>query len=122
MNNASSRGILRLMKRRKATFVGEYHFVMPYNIHFKYDDDFVKEILIKDQKLAKIMVYNLEHGIVKELKSKFLYNFGAFFVGIVKIAGNLNSFLYKVDKEKCVNCMKCVNTCLKRIFTLKTER
>ena len=119
MNNASSRGILRLMKRRKAVFVGEYHFVMPYNIHFKYDDDFVKEILIKDQKLAKIMVYNLEHGIVKELKSKFLYNFGAFFVGIVKIAGNVNSFLYKVDKDKCVKCMKCVHTCPEKNIYLK---
>ena len=26
MNNASSRGVLRLMKRRKAVFAGEYHF------------------------------------------------------------------------------------------------
>ena len=111
MNNASSRGILRLMKRRKAVFSGEYHFVMPYNIHFKYDDDFVKEILAKDQKLIKIMLHNLENGIVKDIKSKGIYNFAAFFVGIVKIAGNVNSFLYKIKKDKCIKCNKCVNTC-----------
>ena len=111
MNNASSRGILRLMKRRKAVFSGEYHFVMPYNIHFKYDDDFVKEILAKDQKLIKIMIHNLENGIVKDIKSKGIYNFAAFFVGIVKIAGNVNSFLYKIKKDKCIKCNKCVNTC-----------
>lgn len=119
MNNASSRGVLRLMKRRKALFAGEYHFVMPYNIHFKYEDDFVREILAKDQKLAKIMIYNLEHGIVRELKSKAIYNFAAFFVGIVKIAGNVNSFLYKVKKDKCINCMKCVNACPEKNIYVK---
>lgn len=119
MNNASSRGILRLMKRRKAVFAGEYHFVMPYNIHFKYDEDFVKEILIKDDKLAQIMIYNLENQKIERIKSKFIYNFSAFFVGIVKIAGNVNSFLYKVDKDKCVNCMKCVRDCPEKNIYVK---
>lgn len=122
MNNASSRGILRLMKRRKAVFAGEYHFVMPYNIHFKYDDDFVKEILVKDEKLAKIMIYNLENGREEAIKSKFIYNFAAFFVGIVKVAGNVNSFLYKVDKDKCVKCMKCVNTCPEKNIYVKKDK
>lgn len=111
MNNASSRGILRLMKRRKAEFRGEYHYVMPYNIHFKYDDEFVKQILVEDDKLIKIMIHNLENGVVCHIKSKWIYNFAAFFVAIVKIAGNVNSFLYKVDKDKCTKCNKCVNTC-----------
>ena len=122
MNNASSRRILRRMKRKKAVFAGEYHFVMPYNIHFKYDNDFVKEILVKDQKLAKIMIYNLENGVVKQLKSKFIYNFAAFFVSIVKVAGDVNSYLYKIDKEKCINCMKCVNTCPKKNIYVKNGK
>ena len=122
MNNASSRGILRLMKRKKTIFTGEYHFIMPYNIHFKYDEDFVREILDKDDKLAKIMIYNLENGKVERIKSKFIYNFAAFFVGIVKIAGNVNSFLYKVDKEKCVNCMKCVNDCPEKNIYVKNGK
>ncbi len=122
MNNASSRGILRLMKRRKALFAGEYHFVMPYNIHFKYDKDFVREILLKNGKLASIMIYNLENERVEHLKSKFIYNFGAFFVGIVKIAGNVNSFLYKVEKDKCVNCMKCVNDCPEKNIYVKNGK
>lgn len=122
MNNASSRGVLRLMKRRKAVFAGEYHFVMPYNIHFKYDDAFVREILEKDEKLAKIMIYNLENGKLHEVKSKFIYNFSAFFVGIVKIAGNINSYLYKVKKDKCVKCMKCVNTCPEKNIYIKGDK
>lgn len=119
MNNASSRGILRLMKRRKVAFAGEYHFVMPYNIHFKYEENFVKEILDKNEKLAQIMIYNLENGKIKGIKSKFIYNFAAFFVGIVKIAGDVNSFFYKVDKDKCVSCNKCVNYCPEKNVYIK---
>lgn len=119
MNNASSRGIIRLMRRRKVDFAGEYHFVMPYNIHFKYEDDFVKEILDKNEKLAKIMVHNLENGKIEKINSNFIYNFSAFFVGIVKIAGNVNSYLYKVDKDKCINCNKCVNACPEKNIYIK---
>jgi len=122
MNNASSRGVLRLMKRKKAVFAGEYHFVMPYNIHFKYEDAFVREILEKDEKLVKIMIHNLENGKLHEVKSKFIYNFSAFFVGIVKIAGNVNSYLYKVKKDKCVKCMKCVNTCPEKNIYIKGDK
>ncbi len=111
MNNASSRILLRLMKKRKGIFCGEYHFVMPYNIHFPFERQFVREILQKDKKLLRILIDDLEHGRVKEVKSKWIYNFAAFFVGIVKIAGNVNSFFYRVDMKDCVKCMKCVNAC-----------
>ncbi len=111
MNNASSRVIIRKMASQKAVFSGEYHFVMPYNIHFPYDKTFVREILDKDFKLLDILVHDLENGVVKKIESKAIYNLGAFFVAIQQISGDVNSFLYKVDKEKCVSCMKCVNTC-----------
>ena len=41
MNNASSRILIRIMKRRKGVLVGEYHYVMPYNIHFPFEKEFV---------------------------------------------------------------------------------
>ncbi len=111
MNNASSAKLIRLIKRRKAVLAGEYHFVMPYNIHFPYDREFVRQILEKDAKLADILVHDLENGVVKKIKSKKLYNFAAWFVAIQKIAGDINSWLYKVDDEKCTKCMKCVKSC-----------
>lgn len=111
MNNASSVKLIRVMKRRKMRLVGEYHFVMPYNIHFPYEKQFVREILEKDNKLEQIMIYNLENAIDHRIKSKFIYNLASFFVAIQKISGDINSFFYKVDKNKCINCMKCVNSC-----------
>ena len=87
MNNASSRILLRRMKRQGAVCVGEYHFVMPYNIHFRFDRDFVREILQKDRKLCEILRYNLENGVVASIPSKRIYNIAAAAVGIQKIAG-----------------------------------
>ncbi len=111
MNNASSRGILRRFRRAGALFRGEYHFVMPYNIRFRFERDFVREILAKNEKLLSVLVRNLEHGKVVGIKSSLLYNLGASFVAVQKIGGSVNSFLYRVDKEKCTGCGKCARHC-----------
>ena len=111
MNNASSRIMNRRFKRKGLKLIGEYHFVMPYNIHFPFDETFVKEILVKDEKLLDVMIYNLENGVIKTIKSNFIYNFAAFFVSIQKIGGDVNSFFYKVDESKCIKCNKCIKEC-----------
>ncbi len=111
MNNSSSRILHRIMKKNGAAMVGEYHFVMPYNIHFPFERDFIRQIFDKNEKLAKLMIHNLKNGIVKEIKSNLIYDVGAFFVGIQKIGGNVNSFLYRVDEEKCLMCGKCIKEC-----------
>ena len=77
MNNASSRLLIRRMRRRGAELVGEYHFVMPYNIHFAFDRDFVREILVKNAKLLDIMMHNLRVGHVERIKSNAIYNTAA---------------------------------------------
>ena len=111
MNNASSRIILRRLRRAGAHLHGEYHFVMPYNIHFRFEDDFVRELLDKDEKLMAVMVRNLERGKVVTIRSRPLYNLGAAFVAIQKVGGNVNSFLYRVDRELCTSCGLCVREC-----------
>ena len=111
MNNASSRLILRRLRRAGAAFRGEYHFVMPYNIHFRFEDDFVRELLSKDERLLRVMVRNLERGKVVGIRSRLLYNVGAAFVAIQKIGGNVNSFFYRVDPALCTGCGLCVRDC-----------
>ena len=111
MNNASSRIIIRRMKKKKAVFSGEYHYVMPYNIHFAYDKDFVREILDYDNKLLAVMMNNLSNGTIEKIKSNLFYDIGAFFVGIQKLGGPINSLFYKVDNDRCVKCHLCVTTC-----------
>lgn len=111
MNKASNRVIKRIMNHKKVKLIGEYHFVMPYNIHFPYEEDFIKQIFHYDKKLLKIMDYDLEHGLIRKIKSNLIYDIASFFVSIQKIGGNINSFFYKVDEDKCIKCSKCINNC-----------
>ncbi len=122
MNNASSRILIRIMKRRKAKICGEYHFVMPYNIHFAFEYDFLRQIFDKNQKLMETMFFNLNNGIIKKIKSNVIYNLAAFFVGIQKIGGNVNSFFYKVNKEKCISCGKCIKECPHENIYIKNDK
>lgn len=111
LNNASSRIIIRRMKRIHLHLIGEFHFVMPYNIHFRYEEDFVKQILEMNKKILKIMSYGLLNNKVYKIKSNVLYNFVAFLVSIQKIGGEVNSFFYRVDKKKCIKCGLCAKDC-----------
>lgn len=119
MNNASSRKILRRMKRAGAEFCGEYHFVMPYNIHFEFDLNFIRQIVCEDKKLLDILFYNLSHGIAPSIKSKPIYDFAAFFVSVQSIGGNVNSFFYSVNMDKCVRCGLCEKNCTRSNIALK---
>ena len=111
LNNASSRKIIRYMKRKKTNFLGEYHFVFPYNIHFEFPKQFIKSIINEDKKLLKIMMHNLKNDVLHCYKSNIFITINAFFFSIQRWGGPINSFFYKVDKNKCVNCSKCIDEC-----------
>ncbi|MDD5952978.1 MAG: EFR1 family ferrodoxin [Oscillospiraceae bacterium] len=122
INNASSRWLIRYLHRFAMELQGEYHFVMPYNIHFPYARDFVRQILHYDQKLLDILFYDLAHGTGKAIPSRWYYDLAAFFVSIQKIGGDLNSFFYRVDETKCTHCGKCVRDCPERNIYEKNDR
>lgn len=122
LNNASSRKIFRLMKKNKGIFLGEYHFVMPYNIHFPFEEAFIKQIIKEDKKLLDIMFYNLNKNIIKKVKSNIIFSIAAFFVSIQSIGGNINSFFYKIDKKKCSKCGLCVKNCPSHNIELRNNK
>lgn len=111
LNNASSRRILRRLRKKKCDVLGDYHFVMPYNIHFRFADAFVKEIMVYNRKLSKIVVTNVLEGKRVFLKTNFIYNFLAWVIGIQRPGATINSYFYRTDMNKCIKCMKCVRDC-----------
>lgn len=110
-NDASSISIIKKIKHDKAVIQNEYHFIMPYNIHFRFDEHLVKEMLDINNLLMDILVKEVLSGIPNIKKYKLVHRFVTFVVKIQYIGGDVNSFLYKVDKEKCINCDKCINNC-----------
>ncbi len=111
-NDASSKYLLRKLRHDKADVQNEYHFLMPYNIHFRFDDYLVREMLEMDRKLLEIMVYELVHRIPNLKPYKMWPRFVASVVSRPQyIGGDVNSFLYRVDKDKCTQCGLCIKRC-----------
>ena len=111
LNNSSSYSLIRKIKKDKAKLLNEYHFLMPYNIHFRYEDDFIKELFIYNEKLLDILVYELKNNIVRKVKYNPLLAFNSFIFKIQRLGGPVNSYFYKVDYTKCILCQKCINEC-----------
>ena len=121
VNNASSRVIKRLMRKKGAVLRGEYHFVLPYNIHFPYQPDFVRELLYYDSKLTEVLIFDLTHGRTRLIRSNFWYDLASFFVSVQKIGGPVNSFLYRADPDRCRRCGLCAKRCPTRNITLRED-
>lgn len=111
MNNASSRRIIKLFKKNRIKDYSEYHFLLPYNIHFKFADAFVYQLIQEDKKLLTVLKSDLKTGTNRHLKSNIFYNIASKILRIQTFGGYLNSFFYKVDKKKCIDCNLCINSC-----------
>lgn len=110
-NDASSINIYHKLKRSKIRIENEYHFMMPYNIHFKFEDALVSEILKMDDKLLDILVKEVLEEIPNIKKYKLLHRFITAVVKLQYIGGDVNSFFYRIKKDKCINCNKCISNC-----------
>ncbi len=111
LNNASSYPLIASIKRSGRPFLGEYHFLYPYNIHFRYPDDFVREILNFDGLLLDILVDDLQKGTVRRFPYNPLWHFLSFLFRIQRLGAKINSRFYAVDSSKCVLCRKCIDGC-----------
>ena len=111
-NDASSKYVLRKLRRDGVIMKNEYHFIMPYNIHFRFDDYLVKEMLLMDSMLMDILVYEVKNGISNWKPYKLWPRLVSAVVSRPQyIGGNVNSFLYKVDMDKCIDCGLCIKRC-----------
>ena len=110
-NDSSSLVLRKILKREKANFTNEYHFIMPYNIHFRYDEKLVKEMLEIDELLLDILVKEITENIPNIKKYTFTNNLINHLFRLTYIGGSINNLFYKVDKSKCIKCGICVNNC-----------
>lgn len=116
-NDSSSLVLRKFIKRSKACLTNEYHFMMPYNIHFRYDEKLVKEMLVMDDKLMDILVKEVTENIPNIKKYKFRNNLINRLFRLTYIGGNVNVRFYKVDQNKCIKCGLCVKGCqMKNIY------
>lgn len=111
-NDASSKYVVRKLRRDGVRPRNEYHFLMPYNIHFRFDEKLVKEMLTMDEKLLDILVFELKNDIPNIQRYKLWPRLVSAVVSRPQyIGGDVNSFLYRVDADKCTGCDLCIRRC-----------
>lgn len=111
VNDASSISVLRILHRNGVDVKNEYHFIMPYNIHFRFEEPLVREMLDIDGLLMDILVKEIFSGIPNIKKYRLYQRLITFFVKLQFIGGDINSFFYRVEKNQCINCGLCIKNC-----------
>ena len=120
-NDSSSLVLRKIIKRQKASLTNEYHFMMPYNIHFRYEEKLIKEMLTMDDKLIDILVKEIVDEIPNIKKYTFRNNFINRLFRLTYIGGPINVRFYKVDKEKCIKCGVCIKGCQMKNISLNKK-
>jgi NAD-dependent dihydropyrimidine dehydrogenase PreA subunit len=108
-NNASSIALIRLLKN--CAFLGEYHFLMPYNIIFRFPDNLVKQMVLYVKKYAGKAAENILSGRFSPIKAGILDRIVSFVLKIQRLGGPLCGKFYSIDRKKCSLCLLCVKNC-----------
>ncbi len=111
LNDASSYHIYKKLKKKGFVLYSEKHFLMPYNIMFRYKDSIAKQMYLYLKPLTKAFVLEMLNDEPERIKYRFGHKVLSFFLRIEWIAPKLNSPFIHVKKKSCVNCHKCVSDC-----------
>ena len=118
-NNASSLYLTSLLKKRNVAVHNEYHYLMPYSFIFRHSDYMAYRMKsTMDGLLPLDLDLFLEHKDV-HVKRYFADRLISFVFRIQWWGGRFNGRFYKVDKDKCIDCLKCVNDCPSKNITVK---
>lgn len=113
-NNASSLYLASLLKRRHIRVTNEYHYLMPYSFIFKHTDYMAYKMKTTMEGLLPLDLDNYLNKKEAPIKRFFFDRPFAFLLRIQWWGGRFNGLFYKVEKDKCIKCMKCVNNCPSR--------
>lgn len=110
MNNASSYHLYRKLKKKGYVKVAEKHFLMPYNIIFRYKDAIAKQMYLYLKPLTKAFVLGIFNNEPEHIKYTIRHIILSFFFRIEWIAPKVNAPLSHM-KKNCIKCNLCLNSC-----------
>lgn len=111
VNDASSRILDRILKKKGYIKRGEFHYVMPYNMIFRHSDDMAALMWQAARNTAPADANKIFAGEEAQLKAGLLAVMTRFVVAVEHKAMPYLGRLFKVKKEKCISCGKCAKLC-----------
>jgi ferredoxin/flavodoxin len=111
LNDSSSHKLYRILKKKGYRFVMEKHFLMPYNIMFRYPDALAKQMYLYLDALTKMMSLRLDKGEVDKPHYPWNHQLLSVLLRIEWIAPPVNAWITSVNRKKCINCDTCIKSC-----------
>ena len=110
MNKGSSVLLRRKLSKKGMELVFERHFLMPYNVIFRYHDSLVKQMHITSRKLAENMVKSTINGFFEVNRITVPQRIVSFIFRIEWL-GKINGLFMRVSKKTCSDCGLCISRC-----------
>ena len=110
-NNASSLYLTSLLKRRNIRVHNEYHYLMPYSFIFRHSDYMAYRMISTMQGILPLDLDLFIKGKDQHIKRFAFDRPFAFVLRIQWWGGRFNGLFYKVKKNECIKCMKCIDNC-----------
>ena len=121
-NNASSLYLTSLLKRRNIIVHNEYHYLMPYSFIFRHSDYMAYRMITTMNGLLPLDLDDFLNQKDVRIKRFFFDRPFAFILRIQWWGGRFNGRFYKVEKNKCIKCQKCINECPAHNISLKGDK
>jgi nucleoside-diphosphate-sugar epimerase/ferredoxin len=111
INNISSLKLISVLEGKGYSLTNEYHYVMPYNMIFRHSDGMAAKMWATAAKLCPVEAREILAGKEHRLDN---IPFGSAIAALFRIehsAMQVNGRLFRVNKNKCINCGLCVKNC-----------
>ena len=118
LNDASSRALMRKLRRKGFRVVSDVHMLMPYNIMFRYPDAIARQMYLHTRDMAELTAKKLLDGSSRvERCSPLIYAVSLIF-RIQWFGAFLNGPLIHAKKDLCTGCGLCAKRCPAQNITM----
>lgn len=112
VNDCSSQKIIKIIRKKGYNVMLERHIVMPYNMIYRHKDEMAKHMWIYAQALSDLNCREIVEGKREKVKRTVFKRMWFVPIGFIeRHFAHLHGTAFKVNKKKCINCGKCLNTC-----------
>ena len=111
LNDASSRPLVRLLRKKGFAPMLDRHLLMPYNIVFRYPDTLVKQMYLHTADMAALIAERIADGPPQQLRYAFPAVLVSYLFRLQWFGAWVNGPLIRPDKTRCKGCGLCAAAC-----------